>query len=569
MYRNNRRAGESTKAAGRDRVDRIRLTVRPRLLALLLLVVLAAAGVTAGAQQTSTPLEEREEPTAHVIIDGTTLFRVRGVSAYLPAERAAAIADRIRGIARDSSIPSSAVQLKPGQHLTAIVAGDRPIMSVLDADAAVERAGREVVAGIYAERIRRTIEAYRADRTPDRLLRGAISALIATTVFGIVLGALVWLTRRVRGAVERRYDRHVKSLEAQAFRLVAADQIWRALRLVLRGVLLGVFLILGYLYLSYVLSRFPWTRGASERLLDVFLAPLTTMGEGILANIPGLLFLVILVLVVRAILGLLYQLFESIDAGRITIGRFEQEWARPSYRIARTVVIAFAVIVAYPYIPGSNSDAFKGVTIFFGVMFSVGASSVISNILAGYSLIFRRIFKVGDRVRIDDMVGDVEEIRLQVTHLRSVKNEEIIIPNSVILGSHVTNYSSYSRQRGLILHTTVGIGYETPWRQVEAMLLEAAAHTPGLRRSPPPFVLQTALGDFAVTYEINAFCDDAHLMARFYTALHQNILDVFNEHGVQIMTPAYEGDPAEPKVVPKDQWHLPPSAPPIPAKGQP
>jgi small-conductance mechanosensitive channel len=557
------------KSALRDRPKRIRLAVGPRLLALLLLGALAAVSVAAGAQETRPPLEEREEPTAPVVIDGITLFRVRGVSAYPPAERAAAIADRIRGIARDPAIPSTAVQLKPAQNLTAIVAGDRPIMSVLDADATIERIGRDVIAGVYAERIRSAIEAYRVDRAPDRLLRGAISALVATVVFGVVLAALVWLIHRLRAVLQRRYGRHVASLEAQAFRLIAADQIWRALRLVLRAVLLGVVLLLGYLYLSFVLSRFPWTRGASERLLDVLLAPLTTMGEGILANIPGLLFLIVLVLVVRALLGLLYQLFESIDAGRITIGRFDREWAWPAYRIARIVVIAFAAIVAYPYIPGSNSDAFKGVTIFFGVMFSLGASSVISNILAGYSLIFRRIFKVGDRVRINDMVGDVEEIRLQVTHLRSIKNEELIIPNSVILGSQVTNYSSYGRQQGLILHTTVGIGYETPWRQVEAMLLEAAARTPGLRTDPPPFVFQTALGDFAVTYEINAFCDDAHLMGRLYTALHQSILDVFNEHGVQIMTPAYEGDPAEPKIVPKDQWHLPPSPPPTPTKGRP
>src|SRR5262249_18029507 len=233
--------------------------------------------------------------------------------------------------------------------------------------------------------------------------------------------------------------------------------------------------------------------------------------------------------------------------------------ATPTYRIVRIAVIGFMAVVAYPYIPGSESAAFKGMSIFFGLVFSLGASSVVANMLAGYSLIYRRTFKVGDRVKINDMVGDVAEMRLQVTHLRTIKNEDVIVPNSVVLTSQVVNYSSYAARDGLILHTSVGIGYEVPWRQVEAMLLLAASRTPGLQAVPPPFVLQTSLGDFAVNYELNAYYGDAHGMAALYTALHRNIQDVFNEYGVQIMTPAYESDPASPKVVPKDQWYQPPA----------
>jgi small-conductance mechanosensitive channel len=179
--------------------------------------------------------------------------------------------------------------------------------------------------------------------------------------------------------------------------------------------------------------------------------------------------------------------------------------------------------------------------------------------LAGYSLIYRRTFKLGDRVKINDVVGDVVDMRLQVTHLRTVKNEDVIVPNSVILTSQVVNYTSYAATDGLILHTTVGIGYEVPWRQVEAMLLMAASRTPGLRPTPAPFVRQTSLGDFAVDYELNVYCGDAQAMVPLYSALHQNIQDVFNEYGVQIMTPAYESDPASAKVVPRDQWYEPPA----------
>jgi small-conductance mechanosensitive channel len=195
-----------------------------------------------------------------------------------------------------------------------------------------------------------------------------------------------------------------------------------------------------------------------------------------------------------------------------------------------------------------------------GVIVSLGSSSAISNIVAGYTMIYRRAFREGDVVRIGDVAGLVTQIRVQVTHLRTPKNEEVVVPNSTIMGSEVVNYSSLAKSPGLILHTTVGIGYETPWRQVEAILLDAAERTPGLLKDPKPFVLATALGEFAITYQINAYCGEPTRMARLYSDLHRNILDVFNEHGVQIMTPAYEGDPPEPKVVPRDRWQWPPPA---------
>jgi small-conductance mechanosensitive channel len=177
---------------------------------------------------------------------------------------------------------------------------------------------------------------------------------------------------------------------------------------------------------------------------------------------------------------------------------------------------------------------------------------------------YRRAFHPGDRIQVGDLMGDVTQVGLMVTHLRSVKNEELVMPNSLILNSNLINYSSLAREHGLILHTTVGIGYETPWRPVEAMLLMAAERTPGLLREPPPFILQKSLDDFAVTYELNVYCDRPLAMYQLYTELHRNILDVFNEYGVQIMTPSYVADPAAPKVVPKDQWFAGPAqVPPI------
>ena len=193
---------------------------------------------------------------------------------------------------------------------------------------------------------------------------------------------------------------------------------------------------------------------------------------------------------------------------------------------------------------------------------SYDLKSLMSFIIAGFALTYRRAFLVGDRVRIADFAGDVLDTRLQVTILRTVKNEEIIVPNSMILNTHVINYSAKARERGLILHTSVTIGYDTPWRQVYPMLQMAAQKTPGLLAEPEPFVLQRSLDDFYVTYELNVYTDKPEKMTVFYSELHQNILDVFNEYGVQIMSPNYVADRAEPAIVTKEHWYIPPAKPP-------
>jgi small-conductance mechanosensitive channel len=275
-----------------------------------------------------------------------------------------------------------------------------------------------------------------------------------------------------------------------------------------------------------------------------------------------MVFLVVLFFIVRLALKLIHIFFDAVEHSTITFAGFEPEWARPTYNIVRTGVIAFGIIVAYPHIPGSESDAFKGVSLFIGILFSLGASSTIANLYAGYTMIYRRAFKIGDRIKVGDTVGDVVDTRLLVTHLRTVKNEVITLPNSQILSGEIVNYSALARTEGLILHTEVGIGYGTPWQQVEAMLLLAARRTPGLHSEPPPFVLEKALGDFAVTYELNVYCSNVPAMARLYADLHRKILDVFNEYGVQIMTPAYEGDPETPKIVPPRDWYVAPATSP-------
>jgi small-conductance mechanosensitive channel len=342
-----------------------------------------------------------------------------------------------------------------------------------------------------------------------------------------------------------------------------ADRIWAGMRSLLLGLRTLVVVATALAYVGFVLGQWPQTRDLSGSMGDFILGPLRVIGGGIVANIPRLVFLTVLFFVIRLTLRLIRLFFEAVGRGAVQLRGFDRDWTDSTYKLIRVAVVAFGLVIAYPYIPGSQSEAFKGVSLFLGIIFSLGSSSAVSNLIAGYMLTYRRAFKPGDRVKIGDAVGEVIEMRLQVTHLKSIKNEEIIIPNSKILADEVVNYSSLAQQRGLILHTEVGIGYETPWRQVEAMLLSAAERTSGVLREPRAFVLVKRLGDFAVTYELNGYIRDVSAIYPTYTAMHRNILDVFNEYGVQIMTPAYEGDPTAPKIVAPKDWYAAPASRPI------
>ncbi len=409
-------------------------------------------------------------------------------------------------MARTTTIAPEAVRAEPSEGVFNVTAGDRVLVVVTEADARVEAIELPVVARVYADRIRRAVRAYRDARRPAVLLDGARRAAGATAAFAAALLALLWAFARLRARLSRRYQERIHSVQFQSFEILRAQRIRDALDAVMRFVRLAASVVLVYFWLHFVLSSFPVTRPLALRLLSLVLEPLSLLGAGLLAQLPNLLFLLVLYFVTRWLLGLMRLFFDAVAKGRVELSGFEPEWALPTYRILRLVGVGLALVVAYPYIPGSQSAAFQGLSIFLGVMLSLGSSSFISNSIAGYSMTYRRAFRVGDRIQVGETFGDVTEIRLQVTHLRSLKNEEIVVPNSMLLNSSVVNYSALARSHGLILHTTVGIGYETPWRQVEAMLLMAAERTEGLAREPAPFVLQKALGDFCVTYELNAYC---------------------------------------------------------------
>ena len=528
-----------------------------RLLRVAALLILTA-GSTLSARQPAAPAET-EIATAPVEFDGAVLFRVRGVSSLPATTRASLISERLISVASDPTIAVDAIRAVDDGSVTRIMAGNSALVTIVDADAALEQLQRAQLAAAHQSRMKQAISAYRAARAPAAVRRGAVNAVAATIVLVLAIVAVWWLRRRLERLMAARWQARIHRVGIQSFELMRAERIWDALRnaLLMLHTIAGLAIVL--VYVGFVLAQFPWTRGSVRSLAAFALAPLQVIGAGIVANIPSLVFLTVLFYVIRIALRLLRLFFEAVERGRVALSGFDAEWAQPTYKIVRLAMVAFGLIVAYPYIPGSQSAAFKGVSLFIGVVFSLGSSAAISNIVAGYMMTYRRAFKVGDRIKVGNDIGDVVEMRLQVTHLRSPKNEEIVVPNSHILASEVLNYSSLARAKGLILHTQVGIGYETPWRQVEAMLLQAAERTPGLGREPAPFVLEKALGDFAVVYELNVYCSNVPAMYQLYAELHRRILDVFNEYGVQIMTPAYEGDPFEPKVVREKDWYAAPA----------
>jgi len=492
-----------------------------------------------------------------VKLDGKVIFYVRGISSYPSTQRAETIILRIAKAAKKLEIPADSLKCIEDKDVIKIYIGAEFIMNVYPIDAESEGINQQLLADLIAQKTREAIIKYRFERSRPVLIKNIIHAVVASAILIIALLIFVWLSKKISSWLHVHIKSGVITVENSSYQLIRSGQLLKAIMVLSKTLKIILIIAIIIFFLEYILGLFPWTNNIATSTINLIVTPLKTIGNSFVNYLPSLFFLIIIVLVTRYILKLIKLLFTGLDKGGIQIKSFYPEWAMPTYRIVRIFIVAFGIIIAFPYIPGSGSNAFKGVSVFIGVLISLGSSSFIGNLIAGYSMTYRRAFTRGDLIEVNDQKGFVEEQKILVTRLRSFKNEDIVIPNSLMLNSKIINYSSKISDNGLILHTTVGIGYETPWRQVDAMLKLAAERTEGLLKDPPPFVLKRTLGDFAITYEINAFCRDVSNINHHYTILHQNILDVFNENNVQIMTPAYVRDPEIPKVVPKDQWDAP------------
>ena len=524
-------------------------------------VAAAADSVNAAADSAIATSESPTPPEGSpVLLDGREVFRVQvGIKANSADDRARAVSERLLRVAKDRFASVDSIQASDSDISSDVVLGDRVLFSVIDGDAQAANRDRMELARERASAARAAIEEFRARYATRSIWMGILWALVATVTFCILLLLLSKLLRAAISAIDGWIELKQDRIREKSKTIVAPEQVRTGLRGLARLTRLLLVLFITYLYVHIVLGLFPWTNRLSDRLLEILIRPLRTFGAAALAHLPGLVFIAVLVLVTRYVLRLARFGFEEIGAGRISISGFYPEWAKPTYNIVRILIVLFAVVVAYPYIPGSGSEAFKGVSLFVGVLFSLGSTSAVANIVAGIILTYMRAFRVGDVIEVGEQRGVVVDMSLLATHIRTVKNELVTLPNATVLGSHVTNYSTHAADRGLILHTTVGIGYDVAWRQVHAMLLSAAAQTKGLLSKPAPFVIQRSLDNMCVRYELNAYTDRPEAMLQVYSDLHKRVLDVFNEYGVQIMTPSYEGDRDVPAVVPKDKWYAPPA----------
>jgi small-conductance mechanosensitive channel len=482
---------------------------------------------------------EVETPGYPVELDGKILFHAR-ISAKLfkAQQRAQIISERIHKLAQDPLFRPASITVKNAEHGSDIMAGDQVIMPIYGFLAKVEGRTAEDLAQDYAERIRQAIAAYQKVHSLRNLIIGIVETFLALLVMAVLI---VLVNRGVRrfNRVILASDR-VRAVKIGEFEFFTADRLKAVITNAVRVVRLLIILVLLYTYFHLGLSFFPTTQRYALQLYRSLLGAVGSVGEAIWDQTPALAFLAVLFLVTRYVLKTLRFFFEQVNAGKVTVSGLDAEVAPITYRIIKILILAFVAVIAYPYIPGSQSSAFKGVSIFLGVLFSLGSSSAIANLIAGVSLTYMRSFRVGDVIKVGDSTGVVLERRLYITRLKTFKNQVITIPNNIILTSHVNNLSQEVRRgNGLILHTSITIGYDAPWEKVHALLIEAANRTAHTLKSPPPFVLQTALNDFYVAYELNAYTDTPEIMPLIYCELHQNIQNTFNEGGVEIMSPHY------------------------------
>ncbi|MCB1178727.1 MAG: mechanosensitive ion channel, partial [Leptospiraceae bacterium] len=325
----------------------------------------------------------------------------------------------------------------------------------------------------------------------------------------------------------------------QGIVLISEEQLFKFLLSIPEVLKFLSRLLLIYLFTTTIFSLFEFSKGWTAILLSYIKAPIVSVFGSMIGYLPNLFFISIIYYITKYILRLNSTFFQGLESGKVKLSGFHSDWSLPTKRIVGFVLIAFAFVATMPYLPGANSEAFKGVSLFLGFLVSMGSSAFIGNIIAGIVVTYMRSFKVGDRVKISDTVGEVLEKSLLVTRVRTIKNVDITIPNGMVLGSHIVNYSSSAEQHGLILHVTVTIGYDIDWRKVHSMLLESAEGIAEILDTPKPFVLQTALDDFYVHYELNVYTKNPKVMAAIYSNLYKNIQDVFAKNNVEIMSPHF------------------------------
>jgi small-conductance mechanosensitive channel len=528
---------ESAAAQLRRGLQRIGRAIAVRAF-LSILVAICAAGSDDGKEKSSVEgagvVENNGTP---VEVDGRPILLIYArIGGFTPQERAEAIGQRIISLSQSRGIQVESIHAEDRGTWTEILAGKDRIMGITQADALGAERARADLAAEYTEIIRQVVTQYRADHTLRHLIWGTMYAVLATATCLALMFGLFWLRKRFRRRLEARL---IQGGPARIRGVRIGHYLGPPLLMIIRAAFWIVLLAVLQAYGTVVLRFFPSTKYTSYQVTNWLFSELGGLGKNVIGYTPNLILLAFVCLITSYLIKVNQYFFGELRDGKISIRGFYPDWAEPTAKLVRTLILVASVIVAFPYLPGSQSPAFKGITVFIGVLLSLGSSSAVAHGVAGTILTYMRAFQVGDFVRIGSDVGEVIEKTLLVTRICTQKKEVVTIPNGTVLGGVVVNYSAEARKRGVIFHTVATIGYSAPWRQVHNLLISAALATQDVLHDPTPFVLQTALNDFYVSYELNAYTAKPRNMLNIYSELHQNIQDKFNEAGVEINSPHY------------------------------
>jgi len=481
-----------------------------------------------------------ENAGAAIEVDGRPVLAVYArVGGFTPAERADAIQQRIESVGKRRSIPIESIHAENRGSWSEILAGNERIMGLTDVDAVGANRARVELATEYTEVIRQVVKEYREEHTLKRLIWGTVYALLATIVCFLLIRFLFWARQKLRSRLEARLNLAEANSTVPSLGMRIGQYLGQPLLALSRIAFWAIVLAVTQAYITVILRFFPATRYTSYQVTNWLFSELSAFGKTVIAYTPNLILLAFICIITSYLIKINRYIFGELRDGKMKIRGFYPDWADPTAKLVRVLILAASVIVAFPYLPGSQSPAFKGISVFVGVLLSFGSTSAVAHAIAGTILTYMRAFQIGDFVRIGSDVGEVVEKTLLVTRICTQKNEVVTIPNGTVLGGVVVNYSAEARKSGVIFHTVVTIGYSAPWRQVHQLLVSAALQTQDILHEPSPFVLQTALNDFYVSYELNAYTAKPTKMLDIYSVLHQNIQDKFNEAGVEINSPHY------------------------------
>ncbi|MGL4852719.1 MAG: mechanosensitive ion channel domain-containing protein [Phocaeicola sp.] len=475
-----------------------------------------------------------------VIVEEDTLFSIyakRG--GYTPQARANLNAENITDLGKQFMLTPDSLYIEHTDIVTDIMYANKVIVTFTDSDALWENKTREQLAkdvrNIVVIKLREMHEKYSLLQYVKHGFYFLL-VLLAQYIFWRLTNVL---HKKAKVWIHSIKDTKLKSFSIQDYEVLDTrrqEVVLFFLANIVRYFILGLQLLLS---VPMLFSIFPQTKSLAYRILNYIWSPIKNIFNDIIDYIPNLFTIIVIYLSIKYTVKGVKYLANEIDSERLKLSGFYADWAIPSYHIIRFLLYAFMIAMIYPYLPGSKSGVFQGVSVFVGLIVSLGSSTVIGNIIAGLVITYMRPFKLGDRIKLNDTTGNVTEKTPFVTRIRTPKNEIVTIPNSFIMSSHTVNYSASARDHGLIIHSEVTIGYDAPWRKVHQLLIDAAVATSGVQKSPQPFVLETALSDFYPVYQINAYIQEADKMAAIYSELHQNIQDHFNKAGVEIMSPQY------------------------------